>query len=174
MKRAKLCGGGSRGLWTWGRHFQLVCGKLLFLQLICIINRLFHYIFSYYLQNWGWNLPAVFLWEYADYSFGCFSEVMDTHSKISHNSSCQSKRNSRERSPKRLKLKMLSVSVLQLMFSPTGYLSGLYFSVLAASSVELVNSHSLMAEQQAAGQWASVQVYVVQSSAIHVEVFGRS
>lgn len=50
----------------------------------------------------------------------------------------------------------------------------LYFSVLAASSVELVNSHSLMAEQQAAGQRASVQVYVVQSSAVHVEVFGRS
>lgn len=55
----------------------------------------------------------------------------------------------------------------------TDWLPG-YFSVLAASSVELVNSHSLMAEQQAAGQRASVQVYVVQSSAIHVEVFGRS
>lgn len=58
---------------------------------------------------------------------------------------------------------MLSVSVFQLMFSPTSYLSGLYFSVLAASSVELVNSHSLVAERRAAGQRASVQV--------HVEVF---
>lgn len=143
-----------RQLWTWGRHFQLVCS----LQAAnCFSYSLFASLTDYFLS----------LWEYADYSFGFFSEVMDTHSWFQQSEQTQQQRKVTQTS----KLRMLSVSEFQLVFSPTRYLSGLYFSVLAASSVELVNSHSLVAERQAAGQRASVQVHVVQSRAAHVEVF---